>query len=186
MPAPLSNEKEAARQQSILQAAQWCFLNFGYAKTSLEDIAKRANLSRTLLYRTFKDKEAIFTAVFAHWLIARHPEAKRMAAARKSKIDRLIEVCRLMVLEPWMDMVSAPMGTEFFEVCERIDPEIDVLHRKVALECVTEILQNTEKSEVFLLSLHGLLEDQPEVSVLEHRLQILCQQFVGTVGGAKR
>lgn len=186
MPTSLSHEKEAARLQSILQAAQWCFLNFGYAKTSLEDIAKRANLSRTLLYHTFKDKEAIFTAVFAHWLIARHPEAKRMATARKSRIDRLIAVCRLMVLEPWMDMVSAPMGTEFFDVCERIDPEIDVLHRRVALECVTEILQDAAKSEVFLLSLNGLLEDQPEVSVLERRLKILSQQFVGSSGGIKR
>ncbi len=36
---------------AVLQAARWCFLNFGFAKTSLDDIGKRAGISRTLLYR---------------------------------------------------------------------------------------------------------------------------------------
>ncbi len=47
-----------------MAAARWCFLHFGYEKTSLEDIAKRAAISRPLLYLTFKNKEQIFGAVF--------------------------------------------------------------------------------------------------------------------------
>ena len=57
MPKPLTHEAAAVRRARILTAARWCFLNFGFAKTAFEDIAKRANLSRTLLYRMFKDKE---------------------------------------------------------------------------------------------------------------------------------
>ncbi|MRU32267.1 TetR/AcrR family transcriptional regulator, partial [Xylella fastidiosa subsp. multiplex] len=70
-------EEAAQRRDNILLAARWCFLNFGYAKTSLDDIAKRANISRTLLYKTFTDKEDIYTAVFRHWLISRHPAARQ-------------------------------------------------------------------------------------------------------------
>lgn len=169
------------RRERVLTAARWCFLNFGYAKTSLEDIAKRANLSRTLLYRIFKNKEDIFTAVFTDWLIARHPAAQRAAIAPGSPCDRLLNVCRLMVLEPWSDMVEAPMGSEFFDACERLDPAIEAQHRKVALECVAVILGDKERAEVFLLSLDGLLTDQPTVSVLERRLQILAEQFIQPV-----
>ena len=55
MPATMTEDETAVRRARILAAARWCFLNFGFAKTSLEDIAKRSNLSRTLLYRVFKD-----------------------------------------------------------------------------------------------------------------------------------
>ena len=45
-----------------------------------------------------------------------------------------------MVLEPWAEMVGSPMGREFLEACERIDPENEALYRKVAHECVAAIL----------------------------------------------
>ncbi|MDC6257101.1 helix-turn-helix domain containing protein [Ralstonia solanacearum] len=53
----MTREAAVARREGILQAARWCFLNFGFSKTSLDDIAKRANISRTLLYKSFRDKE---------------------------------------------------------------------------------------------------------------------------------
>jgi len=42
----------------------------GFSKTAFEYIAKRANLSRTLLYRIFKGKEEIFQALFVDWLVS--------------------------------------------------------------------------------------------------------------------
>jgi AcrR family transcriptional regulator len=181
----MTKEESAARRARVLDAARWCFLNFGFAKTSFEDIAKRAGISRTLLYRIFKDKEDVFTAVFAHWLVARHPAAKDAAAGPGSPLERLLRVCRLMVLEPWSDMVTAPMGAEFFDACARIDPEIEARHRKVALECAAEILGNEESAEVFLLALDGLLADQPTVAVLERRLRVLAERFVPAKGPSR-
>jgi len=54
---------DAARRRLILDAARNCFLRFGYTKTSLEDIAKQAAISRPLIYLKFKSKEEIFAAV---------------------------------------------------------------------------------------------------------------------------
>src|SRR5262245_8296839 len=161
MTQALNQYEAGARRAKILLAARWCFLNFGFAKTSFEDIARRANLSRTLLYRIFKDKEDIFRAVFADWLISRHPAAEQAAKGAGKPYERLLGVCRLMVLEPWADMVGAPMGSEFFEACERIDPEIEAQHRNVALKCVASILGDKASADVFLLALDGLLADQP-------------------------
>ena len=82
-----------------------------------------------------------------------------------------------MAFEPWAEMVGAPMGSEFLEACERIDPESEALHRKVTLECVAAILGDEASAEVFLLALDGLLADQPSMEVLEQRTQLLAARF---------
>lgn len=178
MAPKITPEEAATRRDTILQAARWCFLNFGYSKTSLDDIAKRAGLSRTLLYRIFSDKEDIYTAVFRHWLISRHPRAREAAAATGTPQERLFEVCRIMMIEPWADMTGAPMAGEFFEVCERLDPEVDALHRTVAYECIAAILDHDKAAEVFLLALDGQIGDEPTVPVLEQRVRLLVDNFV--------
>ena len=143
----MKDEEAAARRAKILVAARWCFLNFGFAKTSLEDIARRASLSRTLLYRTFHDKEDIFRAVFMDWLVSRYPAAKEAAAAPGRPYERLLQVCRLMLIDPWTEMVRAPMGREFLGACERIDPAIDAQHRKVFLQCASKILGDAASAD---------------------------------------
>ncbi len=184
MPARLSDEKAAVRRAGILTAARWCFLNFGFAKTAFGDIAKRANLSRTLLYQVFKDKEEVFQAVFVDWLVSRQPAAERAAKGPGSPYERLLSVCRLLALEPWAEMLGTLMGGEFLEVCERIDPESHALYRKVARECVAAILGDEASAEVFLLALDGLFADQPSMAVLEQRTQLLAARFA--VGSSKR
>jgi len=161
----------------LLTAARWCFLNFGFAKTAFEDIAKRANLSRTLLYRTFKNKEEVYQAVFVEWLVSRHPAAKQVANGPGRAYERLLSVCRLLVLEPWAEMVASPMGCEFIAACERIDPKSEALYHKIAHECVAAILGDEASAEVFLLALDGLLSDQPSIEVLEQRTQLLAARF---------
>jgi AcrR family transcriptional regulator len=177
MPATMRTDQAAARRARVLAAARWCFLNFGFAKTAFEDIARRANLSRTLLYRIFEDKEDVYRAVFVDWLVSRHPDAKEVASGPGSPHERLLGVCRLMALEPWAEMVGAPMGREFLEACERIDPERDAQHRRVARQCVATILGDEASAEVFLLALDGLLADQPPVEVLERRTRLLAARF---------
>ncbi|WP_199735559.1 TetR/AcrR family transcriptional regulator [Corallococcus sp. AB045] len=178
MVTTMTEDETAARRAKVLLAARWCFLNFGFAKTSFEDIAKRAHLSRTLLYRVFKDKEDIFKAVFVDWLVSRHPLAMQAAnAPDRTPYERLLDVCRVMMIEPWAEMVGTPMGGEFLAACERIDPETDALHRKIALRCVASILGDEASAEVFLLALDGLLADEPKAAVLEKRTELLAARF---------
>jgi len=50
------------RLEEIVAAATACFLEKGFHKTSVQDIAARAGLSMGLLYRYFPSKEAIIEA----------------------------------------------------------------------------------------------------------------------------
>ena len=51
------------KKEAVLQAASEVFARFGFDKTTLDDIGKRAGLNKASLYYYFKNKEEIFIAV---------------------------------------------------------------------------------------------------------------------------
>ena len=51
------------KKQEILQAANECFLQYGYSKTSMSDIGRRVNLNKASLYYHFKDKISLYSEV---------------------------------------------------------------------------------------------------------------------------
>ena len=50
-------------QENILSIAKKMFLTFGYEKTSMDKISKRAGISKSNLYNYFKSKDEIFYAL---------------------------------------------------------------------------------------------------------------------------
>ena len=53
-------DPNAARRAAILDAAAGVFLRFGYKKTSMDDLARAAGLSRQGLYLHFPTEEELF------------------------------------------------------------------------------------------------------------------------------
>lgn len=82
MSEPLKTRRERekqARYDAILDAAELAFAEKGYERTSMDDIARTASLSRALLYVYFKDKAAIQRGIMlraGQSLTARFQEAK--------------------------------------------------------------------------------------------------------------
>src|SRR6185436_523896 len=56
---------ETGAQPRILNAALRCFARYGYARTSMTDIAAEAGLSRTILYKHYRRQEDVFRALSA-------------------------------------------------------------------------------------------------------------------------
>lgn len=56
-------KEKQERHDEILDAAEQTFFDKGYEQTSMDDIARAAQLSRALLYVYFKDKAAIMRGV---------------------------------------------------------------------------------------------------------------------------
>src|SRR5882762_8414643 len=54
--------KESARQAHVLETALTVFVRHGFRKTSIEDIAKAAGISRQGIYLQLKNKDEIFSA----------------------------------------------------------------------------------------------------------------------------
>src|SRR6266404_5333285 len=120
-----SFDRDAARRRGILDAARDCILKFGYTKSSLEDIAKQAAVSRPLIYRKFKSKEEIFGAVLEDLFETQYRAAEHALAKPGSRREKLMSVYKALLLDPWRELiVDAPMGPEFYGACRRVTPDI--------------------------------------------------------------
>jgi AcrR family transcriptional regulator len=68
--------RSAERPGEILDAALDLFVDKGFTATRLDDIAKRAGVSKGSLYRYFDNKEAIFKATIRENVVSRIAEAE--------------------------------------------------------------------------------------------------------------
>jgi AcrR family transcriptional regulator len=80
------------RREGILEAAAGVFLRYGFRKTSMDDLARAAGLSRQGLYLHFPTKEALFGDALLQ-VIARSGALARAAFEREdlSAEERLLE-----------------------------------------------------------------------------------------------
>jgi len=81
--------EKQARYNAILDAAEHVFSEKGYERTSMDDIARTASLSRALLYVYFKDKAAIQRGIM---LRAGYSLSERFRAARKTADTGLAQI----------------------------------------------------------------------------------------------
>ena len=56
----LQTEKDSLQKNQLMEAARIVFQQHGFAKASIDDIAKQAAKSRTTLYKYYKNKDQIF------------------------------------------------------------------------------------------------------------------------------
>jgi AcrR family transcriptional regulator len=54
--ADIGEHEESRRREQILEAAQLCFAQLGIQRTSVQDVARMANVSRGTVYRYFEDR----------------------------------------------------------------------------------------------------------------------------------
>jgi TetR/AcrR family transcriptional regulator, transcriptional repressor of aconitase len=172
-------DRDVARRRAILDAARDCILKFGYAKSSLEDIAKQAAVSRPLIYRKFKSKEEIFGALLEDLFETQYRAAEQALAKPGSRREKLMSVYEALLLDPWRELiVDAPMGTEFYGACSRVTPDISERRRKIQLKYTQAVLGTEEVSKVFILAVEGLTRDLPAPKILRRRLEVLIDRFV--------
>jgi AcrR family transcriptional regulator len=172
------SERTERRRLAVVAAARACFLRYGYAKTSLNDIAKEARISRPLLYLVYKNKEAMFKAVFEALYPARFPAVERVVSGRGPLGERLFEAYEKLVLEPWGELFGMPAAAEFAESAREILPLATAAYARRRLRYTQDLLGDRELAEVFALAVDGLMTDRPSTTLLRKRLQILVARFV--------
>jgi AcrR family transcriptional regulator len=116
--------REAARL-AILKAAERCFSRFGLAKTTMEDIARAAGMSRATVYRYFADREALVLASVIRRARADMPRARRHMLQFGTFGEQLVEgmvrnvergrrdpVVQLLVTSDQPDLTARVLGGE--------------------------------------------------------------------------
>jgi len=79
------DDDSGASDERLLDAAASCYARFGLAKSTVEDVARAAGVSRATVYRYFKNRDELLLAVVAR-------EASRLAAEAEVYLQRFDDV----------------------------------------------------------------------------------------------
>jgi AcrR family transcriptional regulator len=170
-------QRESPRRRQILAAARDAFLQFGFAKTSIDDIARRAGISRALVYRTFRNKEALLQGVFDQLFEGRYEKVEKVLAGRGAKREKLLQVCEILCVEPFAEVMSTPMAPELNAACARIDPQGHERRARLRSKHTEALLGSKELADVFTMAIEGLASDTPDEETLRRRIAVLVERF---------
>jgi len=106
-PAPRWQRRKDARPSEILAAALSTFVEHGYAATRLEEVARRAGVTKGTLYIYFESKEALFKEVVRANVVPMLATAEQLAADRAADPETLL---RRMVIDWWRGMGPSGLG----------------------------------------------------------------------------
>jgi AcrR family transcriptional regulator len=86
----VSEAARPPRQAAILAAAVKVFFQFGYRKTSMEDVAAAAKVSRQTLYLQFHDKERLFGAALEYVTEQMLVSIRRLAGNQNGTVEQTL------------------------------------------------------------------------------------------------
>lgn len=118
-------DRSAQRQDAILDAAFLAFSNYGYRRTTMDDIAQGAGISRTALYLHYRNKEDIFKSLAKRYFEeAVTCVAAELAVTGRSAADTLAAAF-LAYDGKFMDVVlGTPHGAEMLEAGHVISADV--------------------------------------------------------------
>lgn len=87
---PRWTRRKEARPDEIMDAALDLFLEKGFAATRLEDVAKKAGVSKGTLYLYFSDKEDLFRQVVVNGILPQVKNLEKTIKAHTGTIDELV------------------------------------------------------------------------------------------------
>ncbi len=89
-PRPRWHRRKDARPAELLAAALAVFAERGFAGTRLEDVARRAGVTKGTIYLYFDDKDALFKAVVRETIIPNIARAERDVAQFRGSAAELL------------------------------------------------------------------------------------------------
>ncbi len=102
-PSPRWQRRKEARPSEILAAALEAFVEHGYAATKLEDVARRAGVTKGTLYLYFESKEALFKAVVRETIVPLLAAAERMVDDHTGSPEELLR----RLVHQWWETLDA-------------------------------------------------------------------------------
>ena len=157
--APDPTSKARPNEGLILAAALDCFTRYGYQRTSMSDIAVAATLSRTALYRYYKNKEQVFKALSqqAHDRVA----AAIIAAAQidESLQHRLQAIIEARLVWFFEMLASGPHGRELIDESHKAIGTIGASANQRFVKRIAKLLKEGESAGQLSLTGEGVSAD---------------------------
>lgn len=104
------------KQQVILTAAMGAFAQYGFRRVSMDEIAKRAGMSRAALYLHFRNKEDIFATGVEMYFGQVAAAMKLKLHAATDPVEALQGAFAAKIAPPYDMLMSSPHGEELLDL----------------------------------------------------------------------
>ena len=125
------------KRARILEGAKESFLAYGYARTTMDDIARAADVSRPALYLLFKNKTDIYRALGSELLKASVAEARNALAADGNFGERVMDALDSALFRMTAAFRASPHGAEMIDMKNALAADIVADWRQAFAEALT-------------------------------------------------
>ena len=117
-------ERHRAKREAIYEAAATVFAQYGFRRTTMNDIAQAAGISRPALYLMFANKENLFQGLAAFRLDQAIEQALGVLAGDGDTNERIIAA--LLVFERifYEPIADSPHGAELMDISQSLASEL--------------------------------------------------------------
>lgn len=106
-PEPRWRRRKDARPRELLESALAVFVERGFARTRMQDVARRAGVTKGTLYLYYVSKDELFKAVVRQTVLAAVEHGEAIAAGFKGSAQDLL---RELVKDYWRTVAIAGLG----------------------------------------------------------------------------
>lgn len=185
------------KRSTILRSAFEVFVTYGFRKTSMDDIARQAGMSRPALYKVFRNKTEIFRGLAEEMMSGAAAKARAALMRPGSFHDRLKAAMDESILDVHRFIEQTPHGLELMGVNDEIAADIEERWCDVMADVVAHGIASTvddgeldlsrtgstpeSAALVFMQAMEGLKSDAMRGKPIEHHVDALVRFVSGAL-----
>jgi AcrR family transcriptional regulator len=164
-------DKRSITRKQIIDSAASCFAEYGYDKTTFDDVAQKAGVSRALIYTYFKSKQEFFFVMMDEQHKNYLHQSREVLDSNLSNKKKLRKIIDIWIIDPHRIIYKSPLPNIWLKPVKSIQ-ESEKLLREDFINSLAPLI-GRDLAEVIVFSYKGLLDDKPAIEVLEKRTDIL-------------
>ena len=175
-------------KQKAIQTAAWeTFATYGFRKTSMDDIARRAGMSRPAVYLHYRNKEDIFRSLVQYYYDTACDDVQSALGTAGSATDVLNRAFAAQMGENLEAMFVSPHGHELLDAGAQIAMDIkeagearlcalyaDWLEREAAAGRVAYEGSAIKTAETIGVSLRGIKTSANDFETVKENMAVLA------------
>ena len=169
------------KRLKILQSAISTVTRYGYRRTSMEDIAKEAGISRAAIYQIFANKEAVTVAALELLNDQGFEVAHVASDGIEQPVQKLSTYLSAYMAFYYQLVVAGPHADELMQIKTQFSTNNSQSTRQKLISNINQLLAlsaNAETGYILVAAAEGIKLSARNEDELKNRIAILVERFL--------
>ena len=171
------------KKQHILNAALRVVTDYGFKRTSMEDIAREAGVSRPAIYQWFRNKDDVFLSCLDMVIEQAFSLAETKSAEQTSPKAKVAAYLKAYMGFYHSLLIAGRHGQELLDLNNRLGAQKSTAAMErfiMALNALMQLPADAEEGHVLAHSAAGIKYQTPDPARFNSRLDLLLERFLAS------